>query len=67
MAQFQVVDHFHIGPGGAEICLIERTLPGEAPTCFRFNGNWANAEIEVGRLNNLAAVVPRQQAIRRRK
>jgi hypothetical protein len=51
MAQYQVVDHFHIGPGGAEICLIERTLPGEKPVCFQFKGNWAKAKIEADRLN----------------
>jgi hypothetical protein len=53
MAQYQVVDHFHIGRGGAEICLIERTIPGKAPTCVQFTGSWARAEVEVARLNAL--------------
>jgi hypothetical protein len=51
MPQYQVVDHFHIGLGGAEICLIERTLPGKAPSCVQFRGSWASAEIEADRLN----------------
>jgi hypothetical protein len=51
MAQYQVVDHFHVGLGGAEICLIERTLPGELPVCFQFKGDWAKAQIEADRLN----------------
>lgn len=51
MAQYQVVDHFHIGAGGTEICLIEHTRPGKAPTCIQFKGSWAKAEIEVDRLN----------------
>ena len=53
MAQYQVVDHFHVGPGGAEICLIECTLPGKLPTCVQFKGSWAKAEAEAARLNAL--------------
>jgi hypothetical protein len=67
LAQYQVVDHFHIGPGGAEICLIEYTAPGEEPVCSRFKGNWAQAQIEVDRLNNIPAAVIRHPAIQRRK
>jgi hypothetical protein len=51
MVQYQVVDHFHIGLGGAEICLIERTISGEAPVCFQFKGDRAKAETEAVRLN----------------
>jgi hypothetical protein len=51
MAQYQVVDHFHIGLGGTEICLIERALPGKTPSCVQFKGSWAKAEIEADRLN----------------
>jgi hypothetical protein len=65
--QYQVVDHFHIGPGGAEICLIERAVPGEAPICSRFKGNWAQAQVEADRLNNLAALVMQHPAIQRRR
>jgi len=54
MAQYQVVDHFHIGLGGAEICLIERTVSGESPICFRFKGDWSKAESEAARLNAIA-------------
>jgi hypothetical protein len=54
MAQYQVVDHFRIGLRGAEICLIERTRPGEASFCLQFKGSWAKAEVEANRLNALA-------------
>jgi hypothetical protein len=63
MAQFQVVDHFRIGPGGAEICLIENTVPGKKPVCFQFKGNWARAEVEAKRLNDLAATAAQYSAI----
>jgi hypothetical protein len=66
MAQYQVVDHFHIGPGGAEICLIENTVPGKPPVFFQFKGNRARAEIEADRLNDLAGVKP-QEAIKPRR
>jgi hypothetical protein len=62
VAQYQVVDHFHIGPGGAEICLIERTAPGQEPVFLQFKGNWARAEIEADRLNDLAGVATQQAA-----
>jgi hypothetical protein len=51
MAQYQVVDHFHIGAGGAEICLIERSVPGKPLSCVQFKGSWAKAEVEADRLN----------------
>jgi hypothetical protein len=51
MAQYQFVDHFYIGPAGAEISLIERSLPGVTPVCLQFKGSWANAEIEAELLN----------------
>ena len=54
MAHYQVVDHFHIGLAGAEICLIERTISGEMPVCFKFKGDWTKAEIEADRLNIVA-------------
>jgi hypothetical protein len=54
MAQYQVIDHFRIGSGGAEICLIEWTAPGQATCCLQFKGSWAKAEVEAGRLNALA-------------
>ena len=54
MAQYQVVDHFRIGLGGAEICLIEWTAPGKATFCVQFKGSWAKAEVEADRLNALA-------------
>jgi hypothetical protein len=65
MAQYQVVDHFHIGLGGAEICLIERTATGQETVRLQFKGNWARAEIEAGRMNDLAAAATRQAALRR--
>jgi hypothetical protein len=58
VAKYQVVDHFHIGPGGAEICLIERTAAGQETVCLQFKGNWARAEVEADRLNGLAAALP---------
>ena len=54
MPQYQVVDHFRIGLGGAEICLIEWTAPGKATFCVQFKGSWAKAEVEADRLNALA-------------
>jgi hypothetical protein len=66
MAQYQVVDHFHIGLGGAEICLIERTISGEDPVCFQFKGDWAKAEIEAGRLNTVANFQPKRKSGRTR-
>jgi hypothetical protein len=56
MAQCQVVDNFNIGSDGAEICLIERIVPGKAPSCVQFKGSWANADIEAERLNAEAHV-----------
>jgi hypothetical protein len=58
--QHQVVDHFHIGPGGAEICLIECAAPDKTTVCFQFKGNWARAEIEADRLNTLAAATEKR-------
>jgi hypothetical protein len=64
MAQYQVVDHFHVGWEGAEICLIERTLPGELSVCLQFKGSWAMAQLEADRLNALAEAVPTGKRVR---
>jgi hypothetical protein len=61
MAHYQVVDHFHIGFGGTEICLIERSISGEMPVCFQFKGDWAKAEIEAERLNVVADPAPQKK------
>jgi hypothetical protein len=53
MAIYRLVYNFEIRFGQSETWLIERTVPGEAPTRLYFVGTRKEALAEVARLNAL--------------